>query len=359
MPISADVLDHIMSEYDAQIPTNTLFTKACARLIEEILTASNVKYHSVTPRVKSRESLRLKALSSTGYQSLSDATDICGVRIITYFADEVDKVAKIIEEEFGIDREHSIDKRNALDPDRFGYLSLHYVAKMSPNRLQLRENRGFTKCQVEIQIRSILQHSWAEIQHNLGYKTAQSVPRELQRRFSRLAGLLEIADDEFTAIREDFEKYEKKVRADIRTAPESVTVDIASLRAFVEGSNVVSELDEKIARIMRAKLTKVKVRDSDLQQIAYVGFKTIGDIEQALAIRKDVVHRFAELWIDNQYTDVARGISVFYLCYVVLAERGSLEDITNYLRSNSIGLSSEYEENAEKLLAAYRKAVSK
>lgn len=347
-----------MSEYDGQLHNNTAFVSACARLIGEILTASNVKYHSVAARIKSRDSLRLKVQSSTGYRSLSDITDVCGVRIITYFADEVDKVAKIIEEEFEIDREHSVDKRIALDPDRFGYLSLHYVAKMPPTRLELRENRGFAGCQVEIQIRSILQHSWAEIQHDLGYKSVRSVPRELQRRFSRLAGLLEIADGEFTAIREDFEKYEKQVRTDIRTAPESVAIDLTSLRAFVEGSKAVRELDEKIASMMNAKLTRAKVNDSNVQQIVYVGFKTIGDIEQGLSSKAEIILRFARLWIAGEkYSDIGKGISLFYLCYIILGQRSSPEEITNYFESFRIGEPGDTG-LAEDLLATYRKAVA-
>ena len=359
MSISTDLLERLLSEYDQRLENNTAFTKECARLIGDILAASHVKYHSVTARVKLRNSLRQKVQSSTGYRSLSDVTDICGVRIITYFADEVDKVAKIIEKEFQIDSEHSVDKRNVLDPDRFGYLSLHYVANMSPSRLKFTENREFADCQLEIQIRSILQHSWAEIQHDLGYKTERSVPRELQRRFSRLAGLLEIADDEFTAIRNDFESYEKQVKTDIKTAPESVTINIASLKAFLEESKTILELDERIASIMNAGLREVKVFDDQLRQIAYVGFKTIADIDQGLASRANILPRFAQLWIAGEkYSDVRRGISLFYLCYVVLGEQGSLEKIADYFKTLNIG-DEDPTDLAEMLLATYRTAADK
>ena len=58
-------------------------------------------------------------------------TDLLGVRIITYFPDEVDKAAKLVEREFCVDPDNSVDKRSILDPDRFGYLSLHYVLTLN------------------------------------------------------------------------------------------------------------------------------------------------------------------------------------------------------------------------------------
>lgn len=64
---------------------------------------------------------------------MSDIKDISGIRIITFFPDDVDAVAKLIQKEFAIDYSQSVDKRILLDPDRFGYLSLHYVAKLTPS----------------------------------------------------------------------------------------------------------------------------------------------------------------------------------------------------------------------------------
>ena len=97
-------------------------------LISELLEANQLRVHSVTTRVKSEDSFRQKINRFPGkYQELSQVTDICGLRIITYFEDEVERVANIIEREFTIDRENSIDKRQTMDVDRFGYMSVHCV----------------------------------------------------------------------------------------------------------------------------------------------------------------------------------------------------------------------------------------
>lgn len=83
------------------------------------------------------------------------------MRIITYFSEDVDKIASIIQSEFEVDEHNSVDKRIKLDPVRFGYLSLHYVVKLNSTRVRLSEYIIFKDLKVEIQIRSILQHAWA------------------------------------------------------------------------------------------------------------------------------------------------------------------------------------------------------
>ncbi|WP_035571385.1 GTP pyrophosphokinase, partial [Halonatronum saccharophilum] len=207
-----DKIKAILNEYDEKYGLYELFTEKTKKLIEELLEGSNINIHSINSRAKEKSSLKNKLKESEEeYNNLSDITDLSGVRIITFFEDEVDKVAKIIKREFEIDYGNSVDKRNLLEPDRFGYLSLHYILKLSPHRLKLAENKKFKDYKVEIQISSILQHAWAEIEHDLGYKSEEAVPREIRRKFSRLAGLLEIADIEFVRIRDELKKHKKEL----------------------------------------------------------------------------------------------------------------------------------------------------
>jgi hypothetical protein len=58
----------------------------------------------------------------------------------------------------------------------------------------------------EIQVRSILEHSWAEIEHEIVYKSGINFPDETKRRFARLAGALEILESEFGALRSERSK---------------------------------------------------------------------------------------------------------------------------------------------------------
>lgn len=152
-------------------------------LIQSILQMKGIKPHQISVRVKEYDSLKRKIENKPAkYTSLSDITDIVGLRIITYFEDEVDIVSEIIRQEFKIDYENTVDKRT-LEIDKFGYKSLHYVVIMSDSRSILLEYKKFAQLKAEIQIRSILQHSWAEIEHDLGYKSKSVIPDVAKRNF--------------------------------------------------------------------------------------------------------------------------------------------------------------------------------
>jgi ppGpp synthetase/RelA/SpoT-type nucleotidyltranferase len=201
-------MQKIIDEFDHKLSLYTAFTEKIRQLIVEILTETGQRVHSVSARVKDRGTLAEKITrSDTKYTKLTDVTDLAGIRIITFFDDDVGKIADITEKEFQIDKEKSVDKKATLDPDRFGYISLHYIVKLPPSRTSLIEYQRFPDLFAEIQIRSILQHAWAEIEHDLGYKTKLGIPKQIQRRFSRLAGLLELADQEFMTIRDNIQSY--------------------------------------------------------------------------------------------------------------------------------------------------------
>ena len=123
-----------------------------------------------------------------------------GIRIIVYYLEDLNKISEIIEKEFNVDYGNSINKLETLDPDRFGYRSIHYVVGISITRSSETEWRPYTNFKAEIQIRTVLQHAWAEIDHKLIYKQNREVPKDLRRKLSRLIALLELADEQFRDI---------------------------------------------------------------------------------------------------------------------------------------------------------------
>ena len=305
-------------------------------LVVEILRSlfGTARSHSITHRVKDGESLGRKLAAKPGkYRDLDDVTDVLGVRIVTYFPDEVDKLAQIVEAHFDIDRENSIDRRATLEPDRFGYLSLHYVARLSAVRQGLAEYGPERGRRFEIQIRSILQHAWAEIEHDLGYHTEAAIPPDIRRRFSRLAGLLEIADAEFEAIRDDMAAYAKRLPDEIRDHPDRVPVNVNSIFALMQANTVVEDVDRSLLAPFGAPTIDDADRDYAVgraEELLRLGFRNIKDVQTALEDASDELPRFARNYLGRQFHDpsIPAGISLFYLLLFEVGRQMAAGDLT-------------------------------
>lgn len=305
------------------------FGEVLERLLRTILKRQNINTHEITFRVKNQSSATEKVKNNPEkYAGVKDLTDLLGVRIITYFSDQVDEVAKIIAREFDIDDDRSVDKRILLDPDRFGYISLHFIARLNAKRADLPEHQVFAPLVFELQIRSILQHAWAAIEHDLGYKSGPAVPRRVRRRFSRLAGLLELADDEFLAIRDELEKYEEDIGREISTSPGSVSLDRISIREFIMQDELARRLDADIAGISASDLVPegdmaVSYANRLVSIMSVLGVTDIQEVAQLLDVNRDVIIAFAERWARRADGAVStpnvlpHGVSLYYLSYIM------------------------------------------
>ena len=217
-------LDEVIKKYASeQWGTYSLLSEKTKELLSSILSSKGIVPHSITSRGKDPEELREKITrEGVAYDNLpNNITDLAGVRIIAYFPSDVDKIVPLIEKGFNIDSKHSMDKRLSSDPAIFGYASVHFVVEFRLEMLKLPEYALFDKMKCEIQVRTILQHAWAEIEHDIVYKSPVEIPFRVRRRFACLAGLLEIADREFESLRHD----EMAVRQAIQSRIKKVKID--------------------------------------------------------------------------------------------------------------------------------------
>lgn len=180
--------------------------------------------HTIEARAKTIDSFGDKAASAADAspdtpkysEPLKQITDLCGVRIIAYFPDALKSIESVIAEEF-IVIERS-DKSTAFERSgKLGYQSIHFLVRLRPEREVLREYRPLAGLVAEIQLRTILQHAWAEIEHDIQYKAPDEIPTEIRRRFAALAGLIEIADREFQAIRDADQALHSSIREQLLT----------------------------------------------------------------------------------------------------------------------------------------------
>lgn len=355
----------VIKQYDDKYRIYQSFLAEIEHQIVSILKTSQIVCNAITSRLKTRESLMGKIdRKQNKYADLAEITDIAGVRIITYYAEDVDKIAEIIESEFVVDRENSIDKRESLEPDRFGYCSVHYVVSMSEERVALRECQAYKGMKCEIQIRSVLQHAWAEIEHDIGYKSEIAVPKEMRRGFSRLAGLLEIADKEFDDIRRSLANYKETANQRIQQDEfMDKEIDAVLIETIINTDPKVQELSEKIANLLKERLKECADRDyieSIIRELNSLGIKTVRQLYKAIADYYDTAYYIAVEYTkdytpDSENEETDPTIALFYLAYaILLTERCTHEQIEEYLIRNSIGELERLRENVKELYAIGR-----
>lgn len=309
--------------------------KKIEALIRELLAAEGLRVLDVTHRVKTDVSATKKINGSSGrYNTYGDLHDMLGVRVITYLASDVDKVVALLRANFDVDEGRSLDKLKGMDPDRFGYLSYHLVLKLNKTRADLTEWAPYRDVYFEVQVRSVLQHAWAEIEHDLGYKSTSGIPAHLKRRFARLAGLLELADSEFDSVSGEVADHVERVE-DVIAHGGEVAIDRDSIRALALANGVVRRADEAIAKGIGATLEGRMARgyaDARAEELIDVGFKTTDDVIQAVESEFAALVRFATAWFsqprpeyhdpddlssdqddDGRYVRLSPGISLFYL----------------------------------------------
>ncbi|MEO5923302.1 MAG: hypothetical protein ABIR70_05690 [Bryobacteraceae bacterium] len=337
--MAADSLNSkLVDEFSTKRPLYDGYASKLEDLIKQILQVGGINVHSVTCRAKDVASFEKKInRADNPYGALGEVTDLAGVRVITYFHDDVEKAAKLIESEFQIDALNSVNKKTLLDPDRFGYVSVHYVLSLSDQRCALTEYRKFQSLKAEIQVRSLLQHTWAEIEHDLGYKSAAGVPASVRRRFARLAGLLELADDEFAAIRDGLVAYQQEIPDQIKNDPERVLLDQTSLRAFIEKSEVLDRISSGF--VSDGNIKRVPISDQALSLwfriLTKLKIDTAAQLDALLHQNEADIRRYADVWkAARRGTVVQEGIGIALLQHIIMAARLNPEEISEILEDS-------------------------
>ena len=224
-------------------PRYEAFAKAVREILAQALGAKDIAVNSVEAREKEPERFGIKAETPSEndprapkYRNpLDDITDLAGVRIITFFPRTVVSVSTCIREEFEV-LEHTDLSRTLLKEERFGYQSEHYLVRLTSERTALPEYKPHLGLVAEVQVRTILQHAWAEIEHDIQYKSSITTPNTIRRRFMALAGLLEIADREFQAIQDEDKNLKQLARTSVEKGVlDQVEITADALRSYLDG----------------------------------------------------------------------------------------------------------------------------
>lgn len=266
-----------VEKYKKVQPVYYSFTKKLHMLLGELFDSKGIDLVIMESRAKTVESFKgkIEREDKDYTDPLNEITDLSGVRIIAYYNSDVDEISNLIRKEFEIDEENSVDKRKIDEEDRFGYQSSHLVVSLSDSRKNLFEWSAFKGLRAEIQVRTVLQHSWAAIDHKLRYKTEELIPTYLKRKLYRLSALLELADEEFESIKKISYEKSEVTKNEVISSNLDIAIDRDSFQSYLENSNTlkryISHLEElgfKIKRLHTESDVSISVRALKLAKVS-------------------------------------------------------------------------------------------
>lgn len=198
-------------------------------IISSLLDAEGIPYVSVQGRCKGIESFKDKIQRKRYKDPKLEITDLAGLRVITLVESDIARVERVIRSAFDVVELNSIDKSVDLGSDKFGYRSVHLICGLGMGREALPEHIRLKGLRFEVQVRTSLQHAWAEIEHDRGYKLTGELPSHLKRKFALLAGLLELADSQFDQLTSDIDNYQNDVSKKATKGDLSIEINSSSV----------------------------------------------------------------------------------------------------------------------------------
>ena len=322
----------LLDEYHALLPVYQRLERVVQLTLQDALKRNGLLVTAVETRIKTQESLTGKLeLKGNKYQTITDITDILGARIITFYTDDVDRIAAMAEQLFDIDWDNSVDKRRLHDLDSFGYNSLHYICRLPKSLISDSAYPQLNEIRFELQLRTTLQHAWAAINHDNGYKSGVEIPREYLRQMNRLAGLLEMADDEFSRIRMEINDYRRRVQHLVQNGKlDEVQLDGDTFRSFLN-ARPFDKLNRRIAAINQAEIQEVPLMQY-LGVLKELGCNSLGDVARLRNQYEENAYALARHQLGNTDLDIiSSAVGLQNICIVcILAQGGGKIGLTRF-----------------------------
>lgn len=247
---------------------------------------NKIKLHSYKQRVKDYDSFLEKVDRKKYEDPFSQCTDLAGCRIVCLFTSQIQQLKNIIETEFDVIEVS--DKRTTKKFDQFGYLSLHMLVKVPKSRLKHVEFSDLKDFICEIQIRTILQEAWAEIEHYINYKaTKQEQNDELLRKIFSLAGMFEVADSTFEEIHTGFSKMVEQ-KLEVKDG------DITALSIYKFSKKYFRWFDEEWDKSQERKYFRLSI------ELKRLGVNTISELKKIMDSQSQLIELFKRKYKDKK-----------------------------------------------------------
>jgi len=313
----------ILEEYREFLPVFEKMRDVVREQLAKRIEENSLYVNAIEARVKTEQSLVGKLeLKGSKYISLSDITDILGARVVTFYTDDVDKIAALMDRIFTIDWTNSVDKRKMHELNSFGYNSLHYICSIPKEMYYDPAMPQINEFRFEIQMRTALQHVWSTMHHDTGYKSGVEIPPEYLRNLNRLAGMLELADEQFSMIRTAINDYRRQVQQLVSSGRfDEVALDGDAFSNFLK-LNPFEKLTRRIAAVNQAEIHQSSAMPY-LKVMKMLGFKTLKDVHDLIKEYSEDAYGLAVYEIGNTDLDIISStVAIQDLLIVYILENG-------------------------------------
>jgi putative GTP pyrophosphokinase len=308
--------------YEAQMKDWKICLVSIARKLSRQLDREDLKY-SVKHRVKHRESLQeaQRQSQSNGKRKREKVKDLLGLRVVVPFQEDVEKVREVIESHFEV---LEIERKaENLSFREFAYDSVHVIIGIS-NSKPLEFPPGCLKA-CEVQVRTILQDAWAEVEHELIYKSYVDFPDEsVRKKLAALNASLTLSDTIFQEIRD----YQRELGQWGRDRFH----ELRRKASFPETTSLSGMMKQQ-AGVSKPRARRVrKGEDSQLDSTLYLGLKAHSEKDYSTAVR--LYSRALKMKLDLQLRSIIynhRGMAGFML----QEERKALKDFERSVQCDS------------------------
>lgn len=357
---------------------------------------SNVKLSSqptYKSRVKSFDSyykkvLRLKSDKIMEENTLIYLTDMMGIRMICAFLEDINIGLEQIKKLFEI---KEVEVKGAEKKfSEFGYESIHVLIKI-PDSCMPEFTGPFKKLKpltdelvCEIQIRTILQDAWAEVEHELIYKTEFNpfdIP--LRRKLASINASLTLADITFQEIRDYQNKLTHELDARRRSfysladnylneKVEKKEEDISRVNQYVQGT-----IDDMLLRAIQAHnegrmeeaviiytkiIEAVPDKTGNIPAVIHkhrgMAYFAMNDFESAIKDFEESIQADPNAFRSYYYKGIVHSIQKEYKqaieCYSKSLDLNEFQAHTNFRRATAYYEIGEYEKSMSDLNAALK-----
>lgn len=278
---------------DQTLTLHQRLTESVVAIIENLLKAENVDYLAVSGRTKSKKSA-LEKISRKGYRKPAEQmTDLTGIRIIVFFESAISVVSDLIDNAFSVDTHNSLNQDSLLSTDQIGYRSVHFVCDLGTERASLPEFKELAGLKFEFQVRTVLQHAWAELAHDRNYKFSGKLPTNVERQLYLYAGMLDIADQGFDEVSKRIDRYIEDLEKKSSEGELDLEIDSISLQNFVK----------EWGRKNGVELVPIKGSvDELIDELSAFGIATLSDLNHIIP------ENYADVYKENKHESNIFGV---------------------------------------------------